>query len=373
MAVRHDKQKKKWMIDFWYQHPNSERRRYTRISPIQTKKGALEHERLMKNNLLDLDKGLDVGKKDIPKFKAFVEEFLSTYSLANNKISEQKQKRYICNNHLIPAFGLMNLDQIGVRDVEKLKATLLEEKELERKTVNNILGVLRKLLSYAVEIEILKSIPKIKLLKVPPQQHEFLTFEEYDQLISNLSQKDDVLLCVALLGGDQGLRQGEMAGLKWQDINWRANKITVMRSIWNGIEQSPKGGKKREIPMTTRLRSALRKIQHLKSEFVLVKENGKPWTRNVFIWRGDRMYKLAGLPRPKMCFHILRHSFCSHLAMKGIATRTIQELAGHADLSTTQKYMHLAPVELENAIKILENAPPISSDQQLFGNQEESG
>ena len=59
--------------------------------------------------------------------------------------------------------------------------------------------------------------------------------------------------------------------------------------------------------------------------------------------------------------------------MKGIATRTIQELAGHADLSTTQKYMHLAPVELENAIKILENAPPISSDQQLFGNQEESG
>jgi len=52
--------------------------------------------------------------------------------------------------------------------------------------------------------------------------------------------------------------------------------------------------------------------------------------------------------------HILRHTFCSHLAMKGAPARAIQELAGHQDLTTTQRYMHLTPAALEAAIKLLD-------------------
>ena len=50
--------------------------------------------------------------------------------------------------------------------------------------------------------------------------------------------------------------------------------------------------------------------------------------------------------------HILRHTFCSHLAMKGAPARAIQELARHADLSTTQPYMHLSPAATEDAIRL---------------------
>jgi site-specific recombinase XerD len=61
---------------------------------------------------------------------------------------------------------------------------------------------------------------------------------------------------------------------------------------------------------------------------------------------------------------MLRHTFCSHLAMRGAPARAIQELAGHRDLATTQRYMHLSPQATERAIRLLErpeNAPTIGS------------
>ena len=53
---------------------------------------------------------------------------------------------------------------------------------------------------------------------------------------------------------------------------------------------------------------------------------------------------------------MLRHTFCSHLAIRGASARAIQELAGHKDLSTTQLYMHLTPAALEDAIRLLDGA-----------------
>jgi site-specific recombinase XerD len=58
--------------------------------------------------------------------------------------------------------------------------------------------------------------------------------------------------------------------------------------------------------------------------------------------------------------HILRHSFCSHLAMRGAPARAIQELAGHQDLGTTQRYMHLSPAALDAAIRLLETGTETS-------------
>ena len=52
--------------------------------------------------------------------------------------------------------------------------------------------------------------------------------------------------------------------------------------------------------------------------------------------------------------HILRHTFCSHLAMRGAPARAIQELAGHRELAMTQRYMHLSPAALDSAIRLLD-------------------
>ena len=58
--------------------------------------------------------------------------------------------------------------------------------------------------------------------------------------------------------------------------------------------------------------------------------------------------------------HILRHTFCSHLAMRGAPARAIQELAGHQDLSTTQRYMHLSPAAIDAAIRLLETGTEVN-------------
>ena len=60
--------------------------------------------------------------------------------------------------------------------------------------------------------------------------------------------------------------------------------------------------------------------------------------------------------------HILRHTFCSHLVMRGAAMRSVQELVGHQDLTMTQRYSHLSPAALIDTIRLLE-ARPVEADR----------
>lgn len=80
--------------------------------------------------------------------------------------------------------------------------------------------------------------------------------------------------------------------------------------------------------------------------------DGTPITRDRVIKAFRGAQRVAGLQQAGV--HVLRHTFCSHLAMKGAPARAIQELTGHADLSTTQRYMHLSPAATEDAIRLLD-------------------
>ena len=53
--------------------------------------------------------------------------------------------------------------------------------------------------------------------------------------------------------------------------------------------------------------------------------------------------------------HILRHTFCSHLSMRGASAKAIQDLAGHASITTTMRYMHLSPSAKVDAVALLES------------------
>jgi len=91
----------------------------------------------------------------------------------------------------------------------------------------------------------------------------------------------------------------------------------------------------------------------LRSERVLALKDGTPLTQRLVQGLVARAGRTAHLQRVGV--HMLRPTFCSHLAMRGGAARAIQELAGHQDLSTTQRYMHLSPAAIESAIRLLDS------------------
>ena len=118
---------------------------------------------------------------------------------------------------------------------------------------------------------------------------------------------------------------------------------------------SPKGGRLRYVPLTVRLAAALKKHRHLRAKRVLHQDDAErsPLTQKIV---QDWMKRAARRANVKPGVHILRHTFCSHLAMKGAPARAIQELAGHQDLGTTQRYMHLSPSAIDSAIRLLDQA-----------------
>ena len=118
--------------------------------------------------------------------------------------------------------------------------------------------------------------------------------------------------------------------------------------------------------MTERLAAALHAHRHLRGKRVLVRANGESLTMKIVQDHVARSAHRAGV-RPGV--HILRHTFCSHLAMRGAPARAIQELAGHKDLKTTLRYMHLSPTAVEDAIRLLD----ASRTSTPFGNMMATG
>jgi integrase len=155
--------------------------------------------------------------------------------------------------------------------------------------------------------------------------------------------------------------------LEWRDVDLHKRQLCVQRSEWKGHVTVPKGGRLRYVPLTIRLATALRDHRHLTSKRVLCQPDGSSMSADIVKHHVERAARRAQMAQNGV--HRLRHTFCSHLAMRGAPARAIQELAGHQDLTTTQRYMHLSPAALDSAIRLLD-APGVPRS---FGDMLETG
>ncbi len=341
-----------WEVDVTIRLPNGSRWRERSKAPNSSKSAALRWGEDRERHLLQ--HGLPQPRKEVPTLAAFAPRVLDGYARANRqKPSGVAAKEMIVRVHLTPALGTRALDTIRNEDVQRLKHGLLAKAP---KTVNNILTVLNVMLKQAVEWDVIERMPcTIKLLPVSKRATRFYDFGEFERLVVAAKAMDARAYLLVLLSGEAGLRLGEMVPLEWGDIDFVKGQVCVQRSAWKGQVASPKGGRLRYVPLTKRLRSALRDHRHLRGPLVLYQDDASPLTEGLVQGFVRRAAQRAGLFNNGP--HMLRHTFCSHLAMRGAPARAIQELAGHQDLTTTQRYMHLSPAELDRAIQLLDSQP----------------
>ena len=344
-----------WEVDITSRLPNGSRLRERSKAPVSSKAAAYRWGQDRERHLLQ--HGPPQPKKEVPTLEEFSPRFLDGHARANRqKPSGIAAKESIIRVHLIPILGSKKLDAITTESVQELKRQFAERKP---KTVNNTLTVLNMMLKKAVEWDVIERIPcTIRLLQVPRASARFHDFVEYERMVTASHGLSDSAELIVLLGGEAGLRCGEIAALEWGDVDLAKRQLCVQRSQWKGHVTVPKGGRLRHVPMTARLAEALRKHRHLRNPRVLCDRDGHPFTPKMVADHVRRSARKAGLANEGV--HVLRHTFCSHLSMRGAPARAIQELAGHQELGTTQRYMHLSPAALDAAIRLLES-PGVSS------------
>ncbi|MBP7619925.1 MAG: tyrosine-type recombinase/integrase family protein, partial [Gemmatimonadales bacterium] len=257
-----------WEVDIRVVTPDGVRQlRERKRAPVSSRSAALRWaeglERVLFERLMSPPPQENPPPKEVPTLREFASRFVDGHARANRqKPSGIAAKEMIIRVHLTPALGDKRLDAIKSEDVQRLKSRLSTK---AAKTVNNVLTVLNVLLKKAVEWEAIDRMPcAIKLLPVPKTSMSFYDFDEYERLVAAARLISSSTQLIVLLGGEAGLRSGEMIALEWRDVDLGKRQLCVQRSAWNGQVTAPKGGRLRYVPMTQRLAATLREHRHLK-------------------------------------------------------------------------------------------------------------
>lgn len=361
-----------WQYDITGEYPDGAPYRERRRSPVSTEGATRKWAEQREKHLQRAWSPIPPPPK-APTLKAFGELYLAEKEADGEEVkpSYLQYMRYTINGHLVRNLGELRLSDITKGKIDELRRALKAPTATKRvrsdKCVNDVLALLAMMLRSAAKRGLISSAPEIVMLKRerrakkrrPPIKADgsnCYTDAQFRTLVAAARLVSREAHIFALLGGDHGLRRGEIMALRWSDFDDGAGVVRVNRAVWvhKGTvhEGVPKGGAGRELPITAALRDALPKSRRTRGARVLPGCATYAEVRKLMRY----IQAAAGFAETGKA-HALRHTFCSRLAMRGVPVRTIQALAGHANIETTERYLHTDASQERAAMAMLGETP----------------
>ncbi len=242
-----------------------------------------------------------------------------------------------------PVYSIHQLDHLVIREY----MGHLHNQKIEKSSISRKISALRSFCKFLLREGVLAQNPAklVKLPKIPKKIPSHLTVEDCAKLIESpdlstlLGKRDRAILELLYACG---IRVSELSGLNLEDINFKENMVLV----------KGKGKKERLVPFGRYCHQALLAYLEVRpqafvsrsqksGEAVFLNRLGTRITTRSIGRLVEKYVRSSGLAQ-KISPHGLRHSFATHLLNSGADLRSIQELLGHKQLSTTQKYTHLS-------------------------------
>ncbi len=289
--------------------------------------------------------------------------------------SERTLEGYTCivNNHLIPALGQIRLKQLRSQDIQEYYSKSLEN--LSSRSVHHQHRVLSQALKYCVRQGYLGRNPA-ELVDPPTPRGatmRTLTAEEVEALLKATTESSYYPIYYTAVSS--GLRQAELLGLRWRDIDLNMMSISVSQVLYikKGIAQfkQPKTThSRRSVAMTPKLATFLREYKKQRENFWL--DSGRPLKLDDLVFTDIKGEPIDGTTLSHafskeaiktglghVRFHDLRHTFASLMLQRGAKPKVISEALGHASVGFTMDvYSHIIEGMQKDAMALLDEVLP---------------
>ncbi len=315
-------------------------------------------EKLLRQAMSDADRGLifDVGTLTLG---VYLQHWLEDSVKDTVQTTTYERYEQIARKHITPQLGDVKLKDITPAHVRGLYKDKLQS--LSPRTVQYIHVTLHKALKQAVRDGLIprNATQAVKPPQVRREEIHPLAPEQVKALLDAAS--GDRLEALYVLAVHTGLRQGELLGLKWEDVDLDEGTLQVRRTLTTAkggsVLSAPKTkGSKRSVKLSESAIDALR--SHLQRQLEEIDRVGSLWRENGLIFASETgepldrrsvtnhrfkpLLKRAGLPQIR--FHDLRHTCATLLLSKNVNPKIVSEMLGHATIAITlDTYSHVLP------------------------------
>jgi integrase len=303
------------------------------LPEARTKFEADQAEVNIKRDVFDGRYGRPSGAQDFVKF---VEEVYLHWARQNKRTWKHDEFRAatICESKHFRGKSFAQLSLLQVEKFKKDRRESFSKRGTVRSpaSVNRELELLSKIFSMAIKFGVTEKNPcaEVKRLLEENKRTRYLLDEEEPRLLGALTGRRAHLRPLVVIAIGTGMRLGDQLSLRWEQIDFQRNMIFVPNS---------KTGRDYGVPMNQDVRRELQGLKKLAahSEYVFV--NGKTGTRVKEIKKAfTSACREAGIMGLR--WHDLRHTFGTRLGEAGYNAYEIAELMGHADIKTSQRYVH---------------------------------